>query len=250
MSSIATSSIVFACVFGGALLGMMLRAAIPRDQLIGDSKEAVRVGMGLVVSMTAIVLGMLITSAKRSYDTQSAEVTQISAKIIMLDRVLAHYGPEGEDTRRVLRVVVARLIDQIWSNDLSNFSKVSWFAEANALFDKIQGLSPKDDEQRSLRVEALSLSMSMGETRWLMYHQRLSSVSMTLIIVLVFWLSVIFIGFGLFAPSNTTVIASLFVSAFSVSSAIFLILDMYSPYMGLIRISNAPMRAALANLGQ
>jgi hypothetical protein len=250
MSSIATSSVAFAWVFGGALLGMMLRGAIPRDQLIGDSKETVRVGMGLVATMTAIVLGMLITSAKRSYDTQGAEVTQISAKIVVLDRALAHYGPEGEDTRKALRVAVARLIDQIWSNDLSNLSKISRFAEANALFDKIQELSPKDDEQRSLRAEALSLSMSIGETRWLMYHQRLSSVSMPLIVALVFWLSIIFMGFGLFAPSNATVIAALFVSAFSVSSAILLILDMYSPYTGLVRISSAPMRAALANLGQ
>jgi Protein of unknown function (DUF4239) len=232
------------------MLGIMLRGAIPGDHLIGDSKDAVKVGMGFIATMTAIVLGMLVSSAKKSYDTQSTEVTQVSAKIVMLDRALAHYGPEGEDARKVLHVAVARLIDQIWSNDLSDLSKVSRFAEGNAVFDKIQELSPKDDEQRSLRAEALNLSMSIGETRWLMYHQRLSSVSMSLIVVLVFWLSIIFIGFGLFAPSNATVIASLFVSAFSVSSAIFLILDMYSPHTGFIRISNAPMRAALANLGQ
>jgi hypothetical protein len=250
MSSIAVTSVAFGCIFGGAVFGMTLRAAIPPFHLVNDSKDAVRVAMGLVATMTAIVLGMLISSAKSSYDTQSTEVTQMAAKIVVLDRLLAHYGPEGEDARGALRSVVTRLLDQMWTNDLASLSQVSQFSEANALFDKIQGFSPKDDEQRALQGEALRLSMTVGEMRWLMYHQRLNSVSMPLLIVLVFWLSLIFVGFGVFAPPNATVITTLFVSSLSVSGAVFLILNMYTPYGGLIRVSKAPMRAALANLGQ
>jgi hypothetical protein len=229
---------------------MMLRAVIPPFHLVNDSKDAVRVAMGLVATMTAIVLGMLISSAKSYYDTQSTEVTQMAAKIVVLDRALAHYGPEGDDARGVLRSVFSRLIDQMWSKDLAGLSQVSQSTEANALFDKIQTLSPKDEKQRALQNGALNLSMTVTEMRWLMYNQRLNSVSMPLLIVLVFWLSLIFVGFGLFAPPNATVITTLFVSSLSVSGAVFLILNMYSPYQGLIRVSKAPMLTALANLGQ
>jgi hypothetical protein len=250
MGSIAVTSVAFGCIFGGAVSGMMLRAVIPPFHLVNDSKDAVRVAMGLVATMTAIVLGMLISSAKSYYDTQSTEVTQMAAKIVVLDRALAHYGPEGDDARGVLRSVFSRLIDQMWSKDLAGLSQVSQSTEANALFDKIQRLSPKDDKQRALQNGALNLSMTVTEMRWLMYNQRLNSVSMPLLIVLVLWLSLIFVGFGLFAPPNATVITTLFVSSLSVSGAVFLILNMYSPYQGLIRVSQAPMRAALANLGQ
>jgi hypothetical protein len=250
MGSIAITSVAFGCIFGGAVFGLMLRAALPPYHLVNESKDTVRVAMGLVATMTAIVLGMLISSAKSYYDTQSAEVTQMAAKIVVLDRVLAHYGPEGEGARAVLRAATARLIDQMWSNDLASLSQVSQFAEANAVVDKIQGFSPKDDKERSIKATAMSLSVSLAETRWLIYDQRLNSVSMPLLIILVFWLSLIFIGFGLFTPPNATAITSLFVSSLCVSGAVFLILNMYTPYQGLIRVSKAPMRAALASLGQ
>ena len=123
-------------------------------------------------------------------------------------------------------------------------------AGAEILYDKIAGLSPKSDTQRSLKGQALSLAVDLGKTRWLMYEQETGSVSIPLLVVLVFWLTVIFISFGLFAPFNVTVVSSLFASALSVSGAIFLILEMYTPYEGLVQISNAPLRAALAHLGQ
>jgi hypothetical protein len=94
MSSMAISSIVFACVFGGAMLGMFIRAILPQHHLRSDSKDVVKLGMGIVATLSALVLGLLIASAKGSYDAQSAELTQMSAKIILLDRLLAHYGPE------------------------------------------------------------------------------------------------------------------------------------------------------------
>ena len=118
------------------------------------------------------------------------------------------------------------------------------------LFEKIQGLSPKNDAQRLLQGQVLSIVVDLGKTRWLMYAQQATSVSMPLLVVLVLWLTVIFISFGLFAPPNATVILSLFVSALSVSGAILLILEMYTPYAGLIQISSAPLRAAFAHLGQ
>jgi hypothetical protein len=251
MSSIAISSIVFACVFGGALCGFALRAALPERHLNPESKDAVKLGMGLVATMAALVLGLLVASAKGAYDAQNTELTQLSANIVVLDRVLAHYGPETKEARDFLRSAVARMLDQTWSKDRAGQSQSEpRTAGGEVLFDKIEGLAPKDDAQRSLQAQALSIAMSIGQTRWLMYEQGVTSISMPLLIVVVFWLTALFTSFGIFAPRNAIVFASMFISALSVSGAILLILEMYSPYAGLIQISSAPLRAAFLHLGQ
>lgn len=201
--------------------------------------------------MAALVLGLLVASAKGSYDTQSTALTEMSAKIILLDRFLAHYGPETKEIRDLQRDAVVRILERTWSNDRTSLSQLEPPSIGNeAIYDKIQGLSPKDDTQRSIQAQALSIVVSFGQTRWLMYEQSTTSVSLPLLVVMVFWLTIIFISFGLFAPPNATVVASLFVSVLSVSGAIFLIMEMYTPYSGLIQISSAPLRAALAHLGQ
>jgi hypothetical protein len=251
MSSTTISLIVLACVFGGALLGIFLHAVLPQHHLSNETKDIVKLGMGLVGTMAALVLGLLVASAKGSYDNQSAELTQLSANIAVLDRGLALYGPETKEARAMLRGAVVRILDQMWSKDGTSASpEPPSAAGGEILYEKIQGLSPKNDTQRSLQSQALSIAVDIGKTRHLMYAQQATSVSMPLLVVLVLWLTVIFISFGLFAPLNATVVASLFVSALSVSGAIFLILEMYTPYDGLIQISSAPLRAALAHLGQ
>ena len=242
---------MFACIFGGALFGIFLHTSLPQHHLAADSKDIVKLGMGLVGTMAALVLGLLVASAKGSYDAQSAELTQMSANIALLDRGLALYGPETKEERALLRGAVVRILDQMWAKDGASSSPVApTSAGGEILYEKIQGLSPKNDAQRSLQAQALSITVDIGKTRWLMYEQAITSVSMPLLVVLVLWLTVIFVSFGLFAPSNATVISSLFISALSVSGAIFLILEMYGPYSGLIQISSAPLRAALAHLGQ
>jgi hypothetical protein len=249
MNSITVSLIVFTCIFGGALLGMLLRAALPEHHLSGDSKDIVKLGMGLVGTMAALVLGLLVASAKGSYDAQGAELTQLSASIALLDRVLAHYGSETKEARDLLRGGVARILDEMWTKTSGSSSG---FAPGGheAIYEKIQELSPKDDRQRSIQTQALNVAMSIGQTRWSMYEQGTTSVSVPLLVVLVLWLTLILGSFGLFAPANATVITSLCLSALSVSAAIFLILEMYSPLSGMIQLSSAPLRAALAHLGQ
>jgi hypothetical protein len=250
MSPITVSLIVFACIFGGALLGIFLHTSLPQHHLAADSKDIVKLGMGLVGTMAALVLGLLVASAKGSYDAQSAELTQMSANIALLDRGLALYGPETKETRDLLRGAVSRILDQMWSKDGASSSPTAAPSGGEILYEKIQALSPKNDTQRSLQGQAVSIVVDIGKIRWLMYAQQATSVSLPLLVVLVLWLTVIFISFGLFAPFNATVVASLFVAALSVSGAIFLILEMYGPYSGLIQISSAPLRAALAQLGQ
>jgi hypothetical protein len=251
MSAWVVSLITLAFVFGGALLGIYLRVTLPADHFGVDSRDVVKLGMGLVGTMAALVLGLLIASAKASYDTQSAELTDMSSKIVLLDRVLAHYGLESKEARDSLRAAVVRTLDRMGSNEQSGPSRSDPSSSGSeVLYDKIQGLSAQNDGQRSIQAQALNIAISLGQTRWLMYEQRATSISIPLLAVLIFWLTIIFVSFGLFAPPNATVIVSLFVTALSVSGAIFLILEMYTPYAGLIQISDAPLRAALAHLGQ
>lgn len=251
MSAVAISLITLAFVFGGALLGIFLRASLPAHHFDTDSRDVVKLGMGLVGTMAALVLGLLIASAKSSYDTQGAELTEMSSKVVLLDRVLAHYGPDSNETRALLRTAVVHVLDGMQSKQQSsNYLTSTSGTGAEILYESIRALSPGNDAQRSAQSQALTIVMALAQTRWLMFEQSANSISVPLLAVLIFWLTIIFISFGLFAPPNGTVIVTLFVSALSVSGAIFLILEMYTPYAGIIQVSTAPLRSALAHLGQ
>jgi hypothetical protein len=251
MSSTAVSLIALACIFGGALLGKFLGTVLPAQHLSEDSKDSVKLGMGLVATMCALVLGLLIASAKTYYDTQNAELTEMSAKFVFLDRTLAHYGPETAECRATLRNVVAQFAGRLWGHDKSAALQLDRNSiDAEALFEKTQALAPKDQNQRLVQAQALNQEIALGQTRWLMYEQASTELPKPLLVVLIFWLTVIFVSWGIYAPRNATVAATWFVTALSVSSAIFLILEMYTPYSGLILVSNGPLRSALEHLGQ
>jgi hypothetical protein len=229
------------------MLGMLLRSVLPQDHLSVDSKDVMKLGMALVATMSALVLGLLITSAKSSYDEQNAELRDVSVKVILLDRSLAQYGPETKDMREMLRAAMVLALDRLWS---VNRGFTPGRSAEDVLFDKIQALSPKDDSQRALKSQALSLTSDVARIRWLQYEEVNRSITPPVLVVLISWLATLFIGFGLLARPNGTVITSLAISALSVSSAIFLILELFSPYTGVIKVSSAPFHAALLQLGK
>ena len=251
MNSFAASAIVFASVFGGALLGFSLRGVLPEDHLSQGSRDLVKLGIGTIATMSALVLGLLVSSAKSSYDAQGRELTEMSAKIILLDRVLSHYGPEAKPARDALRDVVTRFVEHAWPKNRSERSvQPPPAATSEVVYDNIQALVPANDAQRALQTRALNIATDISQTRWLMIEQGYSPASLPLLIVVVFSLSISFASFGLHAPPNGTVLATFFLSALSVSGVMFLILEMYTPLGGFIEISSAPLRAALGYLGQ
>jgi hypothetical protein len=176
----------------------------------------------------------------------------MSANIVLLGRALAHYGPETKEARDLLRRAVARELHRTWPEDRTTppakFDPTAAWAEI--VFDKIQELLPRNDVQRLLKAQLLTMAINLGQTRWLLFEQSGSSIPIPFLVVLVFWLSLIFASFGLFAPPNATVVVALLLGALSVSAAIFLILELDLPFEGLIRISDEPLRKALAHLGQ
>jgi len=247
----ATASIVFGSLFGGTLLGMRLRAILPPNHLSPEAKDSVRVAMASVATMAALVLGLLVASTKSSYDAKRNEVTQMAAKIDYMDRVLANYGPETKETRALLHRLVESALVRIWPDEKTHHAAVdpsgSW---AEALPNSIQALSPQNDTQRSYKSQAVQLAADLGQMRWLLYEQEESSVSLPMLIVVISWLAIIFVSVGLFAPPNFTVIVALMLAVFSVSGAIFLILELDQPFDGMIQIPSTPMRNALQHLGQ
>lgn len=250
MSAMAIGGIVFAVVFGGALLGIAVRAALPDHHLSADTKDIVKLATGLIATMTALVLGLLISSAKGSYDTRGGEITQMAANIILLDQLLAHYGPETRDARDLLRRSVIHAIGRIWPRSGSGPSAPEPAGEAEAFFDMVQNLTPHTESQRSIQAQALSITQSVVHMTRLLAAQSGGSIPMPFLVLVVGWLALIFASFAMFAPNNGTVIFALLVCAACVSSAVYLILELDQPFGGLIQISSAPMHELLAHLGR
>lgn len=247
--------IVFICTFGGALLGMRLRTSLPEHHLDAESRDTVKLGIGLIATMTALVLGLVTASAKSSFDAVDTAVKQTAIEILTLDRVLARYGSETGEIRKGLQDAIGARIDMIWppgSFKPPNLDPIRSGAGSRfeGLADAIRGLKPHDDSQRALQSHALDLTEALLQARWLVLTGTETSVPVPFLVILLFWLTIIFASFGLFAPRNTTVIAVLFVCALSVGSAVFLVLELDAPFGGLLRVSADPLRYAHAHLNR
>ena len=251
VSSLTTAGIVFALVLGSALAAMFVRDLLPESHLSADSKDAVRVGIALIATMEALVLSLLIASAKNSYDTRRNLLVRLSADIVMLDHELAHYGPETKDARSLLQRSVAATLDRFWPGEGSTpVAKLVIASSVEALYDAVETLSPRTEDQRALRSQALTLALDVGRERALLVGNLGSAIPIPFLVILVFWLCIIFASFGLFAPRNATVITVFCACALSVAGAIFLILELDRAIGGLLQVSGAPLRAALAELGR
>jgi Protein of unknown function (DUF4239) len=241
------------CIFGGAVLGLLLSGLLPEGHLRDNSRDTVKVVTGMIATLAALVLGLLISSANTSFDAVDTAITHSGARIILLDRALANYGPETKEVREQLRSVVVAGIEMFWPGEKTSGSGLEGFERATGMEElqtKIRELTPTTDIQRQLRSEAEKLSGEMLEARWLLIAQAQHTIPTTFLVVLLFWLTILHISFGLLAPRNATAITMLLISALSVSGAMFLILEMYQPLDGMIKVSSAPLRKALELLGR
>jgi hypothetical protein len=254
MNTTLTALIVFGCLVGAALLGRLIRRLLPDHHLASDSKDGIKLALGLVSTMSALVLGLLVSSAKSSYDTERGEVIQMAAKVAFADRVLAMYGPDAADLRTHFHEGVKEAIKGIWPEEAGVSPKMAPKAPntqtGNALYVGVQNLSPRDDTQRKLKDEAASLATDLVQLRSLLQAQLVPSISMPMLIILISWLVIIFLGFSLLAPGNPTVMFSFIISAIAVSGAIFLILELDQPFGGVLRISSGPMRNAVSQFAR
>jgi hypothetical protein len=254
MSAVIIGIITFVCVMGGMITGMLLRKNLPDHHLSGDSKDAVKMGSGLIATLSALVLGLLISSAKTSFDEMSNAITESSAKLIVLDRVLAQYGPETQEIRSQLRESIAKWINVVWPQAVSAVDGMNIFEKSPATLElvanKLRALEPQNDYQRASQSDAIQICSQLLQTRWLVIEQAQISLPTVFIVVQMFWLTILFGTIGLFAPPNKTVIAALIVCAMSVSGAMFLIEEMNKPLSGIVKISSAPLVKAIEHMGK
>jgi hypothetical protein len=250
MSPGVLSCVIFALTLGGIVLGALLRTTLPQHHLSKDSQDVVRLGVGLIATIAALVLGLLIAAAKRSFDTQSGQVKQITADTILLDALLEQYGPEAQPIRVEMRSVIGPLADRLWHEKAADAARpFARDAKTESAYIAIQALSPRNDLQRSLQSRAAQISTDLAQTRLLLFAESDSAIPAPFIAILAFWLIIIFASFSLFAALNVTVFAFLSSFALSASCAIFLILELSQPFTGLLMIPSAPLRNALAPLG-
>ena len=251
MDPTLTSLTVFGFLVGAVLIGITIRGLLPQAHLSSESKDAVKVAMGLVATMSALVLGLLVSSAKSSYDIQRTEVIQLAAKVAFLNRVLTAYGPEAAGVRTQVRDMLDQSIQQLWPGALGHPADRNPNIQAgNLVYAALQQLSPQDNAQAALKSTAIAQGVDIAQVRSLLVAQSVPSISRPMLIIVVSWLLVIFAGFSVIAPRNATAILALMLSALAVSGAIFLILELDDPFGGFIGISSEPMVNALHQLGK
>jgi len=236
------------------LLGMFLRGVLPKHHVSEESMGVVKLGTGMLATLAALVIGLLIASAKGSFDTMNTGLMQTGSKIILLDRLMAQYGPETREARDLQRRNLVSILERVWPKERieqAEVKRVDARAGIETLQEKLLQLSPQNDAQRWILSRALQVSSEIAESRWLLFERAgLSSLPMPFFVILVSWLVIIFFSFGLASSPNATVIIVLLICALSASGSLFLIQELDMPYGGMIMISSAPLHNALVYLGQ
>jgi len=252
MRPVVDSVVVFACVFGSGLLGLYLRSILPQRHLQEDSVGMVRLCTGVIATLAALVLGLLVAGAKANYDRVSDEITEAATAVVLLDRTLAQFGPQAAEARALLRTVVTSVVDTVFSDHgrgVADLDDPRRLAAGERLQTQIRNLAPENDVQRTLQAHAMELSNEVAKMRLLTINQAQGSIPAGFLVVLVFWLAIMFAGFGLVTSKNPTVIVTLLLGALSLAGAVFMIEELNRPLEGLVKVSGAPLRYALVHMG-
>jgi hypothetical protein len=251
MSSTAAFLASFVSILIGAAMGMLLKRSLPAELLEGGSKEAIRLGAGFLSTLAALVIGLMIASAKNTYDSQNTNIRQLGTNAVLVDQMLIQYGPEAKTARTLLREIIPSATARIWRENIWGKGGGSAFVVsemAERFYRAVEGLAPANAEQTSLKSRIIQLTTDMGRTRLLVFTQGDDAIPLPFFVVLVFWLVVIFASFSLFAEPGLIVVASTLVFALSVSSALFLIVDLSHPFQGFMQISNHHLHMVLPKI--
>lgn len=251
MSALAISGVAGVAMFGAALAGMLLRSLVPERYLSSESREVIRLGAALIATMAAMLLGLLVSSTRSSYEDKRGEVIHMTADLIELDILMKDYGPEGHAVRRVMRAAIAPMIDSIWRARAGEFRQDADAvpdAGTEAILGAVADLAPQSADQRARRERAIVLGLELAQIQFVLFAQPANAISIPFIAIVVLWLTFVFSTFGLSAPANPLIVVVLLVAALSAASAIFLILDLDRPFGGLLQIPSLPLRNALPAL--
>ena len=239
--------ISFVALVIGIAAGMLLRKRIPADELSAGPKEVIRLGAGFLATLSAVLISLMIASAKNSYDTQAAHFRTLAAYLVETDQLLVQYGPETTQIRILMRQAVPAAVDRIWrekraANQDSAFTSASLAEQINSV---VATLAPANDAQRALKRRIEEASNEIAKTRLLMFADGDRAIQTPFLLILVFWLAVVLASYVLFVEPSRVVIAALLVFALSISSALFLMADLSQPFVGLMQLPKEELRNTL-----
>ena len=244
-------ALVGVLVLIGLSVAILFGHKFPGDQLTAETRDTIKLAIGLIGTMTVLLLGLLVSSAKGTYDAERTQVIQMTAKVAYLNRLLSLYGPDAMDVRKAFHSALQDAIRRIWPNDKSLPAQLAPNTEAGDLvYFKIQALKPSNEAEQKLKSMVEAAAADLAQSRALLVAQSQAAISSAMLVVVISWLVIIFGGFSLIAPPNAPSITALVVSAAAVSAAIFLLLELDHPFTGLIRIPNQEMIDVLNQLPQ
>jgi len=244
------ATIAFVIFFGCAIFGTYLKDLVPEQHLQDDSKHLIEISLGVIGTVAGLVLGLLVATSFGTFQAQRNAVITMAAKIALLDRGLAYYGPEAAPARQELKMTTARIIRDTWSTGQTSALDPTAAGGGARLYGFVQSLNAATDTQKSIKGTALGLVVDVAQQRWLMYAQQAAGVSVALIGLLTFWFAITFLAFGLMTVRNPTTITALALCALAIAGALYLIEQLSTPFSGAITVSDAPLRIVYSHLAQ
>jgi ABC-type amino acid transport system permease subunit len=249
MIHIVTGLISFAAIFGGALIGLFVRRRLPGHHLSTETQSVVTVAVAVIGTLSALVLGLMISAANGSFSKRSDEIRELSLQMIRVERNLRRYGPEADDARTKLRAyAILRLEQHSPKKGQTPPSPQKGIEALESVQDALLALTPKDAREKYLHTLCLTLSSNLIYERWSLEQHAGHSIPVPFLVLLIFWLAIVFASFGLFAPANATTIVALFLCSVAVSGGIYLIEELDNPLSGLIQVPFDSMRRALIEI--
>lgn len=243
--------ISFAAIFSGVLIGRFVARRLPGHHLTSETQSVVTVSVAVIGTLSALVLGLMITSASSSFSARADEVRELSLQLIRMDRNLRRYGPEAEDARAKVREWGIAKTQQLFpEKGQTPPSSQATIVMLESVQDAVLGLTPKDERQKYLRTLCITLSSTLIQARWSLEQRRGHSIPGPFLVLLIFWLAIVFASFGLFAPGNRTALVTLFLCAVAVSGGIVLIEELDNPLSGFITVPSDSMRKALIEIAR
>jgi hypothetical protein len=251
--SLEISFIALLCILAGALLGGIVRKFLPKRYLDSETKDVVKLTVGLIATLTALVLGLLIATAKSAYEAKDSQIKQITANVVQLDFALAEFGQDATELRNMLRRAINPMADQIWIESRVAKAPATAFealAEGKAFYSAMFQLTTRNESQRLLRDRALKLTGDLVQSRLVLFASIGSPIPLLFLIILISWIAILFTGFGVLLRANPVAISAVVLCAVVASGAFYLILDLGQPFSGLMAIPSEPLRNALIPLAQ
>jgi hypothetical protein len=251
MNSITAGLLVSACIFAGGFVGMQMHRIIPRTHLTRDTQDVIRLGVGMLSVLASLVLGLLIATAKTSYDSADLAIRNYAAEMALLNETFRDYGSGASASRDLLRDYTHAFLHEGWPHD-SRRSVIGEDEKSRLLLEHvreaIRAMKPFDEGQRALQEQAVGINLNLLRQRWVLIEQQGPNVQRVVLVVLVSWITVIFVSFGLNAPRNGTVLVAFLICSLSIGGSIFLILEMDRPLDGIMQISSWPVENVLAHM--